>query len=69
MFARTGADQVLSDQIQRSWQQLKSIGNNSTQSYQLNEIRIQTLGTRKTATSEDLYNHVNMLRSDHVHFW
>lgn len=65
MFARTGADQVLSDQIQRSWKQV----NGNSSAFRLNEIRIQTLSTKKATTKEDLYEHVNMLRSDHVSFW
>lgn len=77
MFARTNIDQSISKLIEEKWSHhdLKSVDEASENSkidwkqYQLKPVPISSLSKGKVASYEDLQRHVNMLRSDHLHFW
>lgn len=77
MFARTNTDQFIAKLIEEKWSNhdLKSVDETSDDSkidwkqYQLKPVSISSLSSGKVASYEDLQKHVNMLRSDHLHFW
>ncbi len=78
MFARTNIDQPISRLIEEKWSKhdSESAAQKSTTSevvdwkqYQLKPVSIKSLSKGKAASFQDLQKHVNMLRSDHLHFW
>lgn len=74
MFSRANADQQISKLIVQKWRShdddsRRTQLNTVWQRYRLSPVSIESLSKDKVATFEDIQRHVNMLRSDHLHFW
>ncbi|KAI2797863.1 hypothetical protein BLOT_014714 [Blomia tropicalis] len=78
MFARTNVDIGLSTLIEHKWNeydQLKEkviVADNDQinwKRFRMKPMLIDSLSEDKVANNDNLQRHVNMLRSDHLHFW
>ena len=72
MFARSKADQEIASLIKNQWTEMdRKFSSNETnwKQYRLKPVTINTLDNTKVATQKELHQHINMLRSDHLHFW
>lgn len=70
MFARTKADHRLVKLLTEAWNDHDKLNRKSrTSDYRFKPVTIDSLSVNKVASYENLKQHVNMLRSDHLHFW
>lgn len=81
MFARSSIDQQIARLIEEKWRKFDqrhrlkpadsttSTSEQDWQKFHLKPVSIRSLGKGKVTSTEDLHKHINMLRSDHLHFW